>query len=244
MNFAQVQTNVENYLLDLPSETQALIPDWIERAVREAEEDFNFDHMQAEARIQTVAGVRELLNEPLRYKEGRGNPYLLTSDGDREPIQWAASFEDMLAQSPESSTDTTLGADKPAFILGRYDEYDDDFELEVYPLPDGNSNWDNGEYRIRIPYWRYTDGSSNNSTNWFTQNIPFYVIFKAAAFGFEFNRDERRAQYWEKRAMQQLRKAKGKQKRARLNGRSLSANPGVFSPGRRPRLGRGRYRRL
>lgn len=245
MNFAEIQSNVENYLLDLPDETQAAIPGWINEATRDAERRFNWKHMEAEIEIQTVAGVRELVNEPLRYKEGRGNPFLAHKDGDNEEILWASSLQNMLRLAPESSDDTTLGAGKPQFLLALYDEYEDDFELHCYPLPDGNSDWANGEYRIRIPYWRYTAEGPTLATNWFSQNLPYYLIFKAAAMGFEFNRDEQRAQYWERRAEQQFKKGSGQQKRARLQGNpTLSISMGAYGPGRRPKLGRGRYRRL
>lgn len=245
MNFAQIQSNVENYLLDLPDETQAAIPSWINEATRDAERRFNWRHMEAEIEIQTVVGVRELVNEPLRYKESRGYPYVLHQDGGRDEIQWAPSLSDMLRQVPEASIDPTKGAGEPAFLLARYDEYDDDYELSVYPLPDGRSQWANGEYRIRIPYWRYTAEGPGLATNWFSQNLPYYLIFKAAALGFEFNRDEQRAQYFERRAEQQFKKGSGQQKRARLQGNpTLSFNVGAYGPGRRARVRRGRYRGL
>lgn len=245
MNFAQIVSNVENYLLDLPDETQAAIPDWINEAVRDAERRFNWKHMEAQTEAVTVAGERFLLTEPLRYKESRGDPYILHEDGDREPIQWAPSLQDMLLQTPQSSTDATLGAGKPSFLLAVYDEYDLDFELEVYPLSDGESQYSDGEYRLYVPYWRYTAEGPDLATNWFSQNLPYYVIFKAAAMGFEFNRDEQRAQYFETRAEKQFKKGSGQQKRARLQGTpTMSISLGANGPGRLPRLGRGRYRRF
>lgn len=246
MNFGEIEERVKSYILDLPEETDELVPDWINQAVREAEDRYNFRHMEATIQVQTVVGVRELTAPNSRYKAQRADPFLLYKNGSTREIDWAPSQSDMLRQFPEASEDPTRGAGAPQFLLEVYDEYESAYELHVYPLPDGNSDWANGEYRVRVPYWRYSvDLVDGGDTNFFTLNAPFYLIYRATSLGCEFNRDEQRGQYYLGKAEGEYQRIVGSAKRAKVGRRDeLTIRTGVNGPAKTPRLGRRYYRRL
>lgn len=235
MNFATIQTKVKDYLLDLPDETELLVPEWINFVIREAEDDHNFRYMEAVEQYPTVEGNRDLGLKPDRWKDFRGYPYLIRDDGGTSEIDWAASLSDMVRQY---SDDPDVDKGAPQFLLQSEDSFD------VYPYPDGQSDYTDGEYVLDVPYWRYSaELTADVDTNWLTDNYPWYVIFAAVSKGLVFNRDEQRAAGYVGMATDQYRRAVRKDKRSRLPDRmSLSVRPRVYGPGRQPRGSRSRWR--
>jgi hypothetical protein len=79
-------------------------------------------------------------------------------------------------------------------------DYDHDTgiaNLEIYPLPDVNSDFSDGEYRIVIPYHAYIPvPGSDSGTNWFTVNAEQYLINEATGYGFGSLEDEMREDRW------------------------------------------------
>lgn len=190
--FAQLKTRVKDYLIDVPTKTDALVGDWINRAITKAEERFNFQHMMASQEFTTVEDTRVLSSSlPTRWKSLRDMPFFTEDDSFQatQEIGHATSEGDMRRQYAE------LDDGSPDFLL--FSEADD--EIQVWPLPDGESDHDDGEYRITVPYWRKTAALANDGdTNWFTDNAEWYVTFFAAAEGFLFNRDEQAAVFFER----------------------------------------------
>lgn len=235
MDFSTIQNHVKNYLLDLPDETEALIPDWINLALREFEETHNFRYMEASQEYITTEAARQLGEKPSGWKESRAFPFIERDDGGRREIDWGASASDMVRQY---SDDADLSKGVPQFLLETPEA------LEVYPFPDGQSDYADGEYVIEVPYWGFSEELSDPSdTNWVTDNYPWYLIYAATAKGMIFNREEERATGYIGLANDQLTRARRYDKRSRLPDRmSLSVRGRVFAPGRLPRRSASRWR--
>lgn len=202
-----IRQRVESYLIDLPQATQDLIDHWINRAVRVAEDDHNFRHMNAELDF-TTAEARNLGSKPDDWKERRAYPWLHRGDGGSEEILWAASKSQMIRDYAE---DDPNDIGEPRHIL----ELETAFE--VYPLPDTNSLWDDGHYRVKLPYWAYTsDLVQDSDANWFTRNADDYLTFYAVGEGMIFNREEERASIYVQKATAEYRRIVRVEKRGRM----------------------------
>lgn len=222
MDFQTLQSHVENYLLDVPAETSQLVPDWINMAVRQAADRHNFQFMKAETELETVEDQRELGDIPDGWKERRYPPWLQHQDGSVTEIRWAPSESEMVRAfgqaQPAQGSSVPADRGSPEFIL------EQDSTLEVFPFPDSRADWDNGEYRVVVPYWSEpAELSANTDANWITENMPFYVIFFAAAEGFLFNRDEERSKYYQQRAEEQFLRGRKADKRKQLPDRLILA---------------------
>lgn len=233
MNATTIKTKVENLVLDLPTTTQGQILDWINEAVREAEQGHNYKHMEAVTTvIQTVVGTRELAVMPTDWKEARGRPYYVEAGtGKRNRIDWAPSEDSLVDEYGDS---ITLDSGPPAYLLEAPDD-----ELYVFPYPDGESDYPNGEYRITLPYWAYSVdlNETTETTNWFTSKVPYYLVHKAAGFAFAHNFDEQRAQHHFSLAEALLNKVKRQDKRRAARkitnlGISFNAQPSNLTPRR------------
>lgn len=226
--FAQLKTRVKDYLIDVPTKTDALVGAWINRAVRVAEEQHNFRHMEALHEATTTVSTRKLDDKPSDWKENREPPYFLREDGSTREMAWSPSGTDMRRQFDVEDTDDQ---GDPDFLL------ETETELHVFPFPDGASDWDSDfEYRIKVPYWAYTAELVNDGdTNWFTDKAEWYVTFFAVAEGLLFNRDTQEATLYLERAATEYGRVRTVDKRARaLSPRQLVPRVGVFGPARKP----------
>lgn len=186
--FAEIQQRVRNHVIDLPTETEGEIPGWVNRAIRFAQEVHNFRFMEATAPFTTVEDTRKLGDIPDDWKEKRADPWLLEGDGGTMEIRWLPSESEAVRRYSETDANET---GPPRHILETPDE------LHVYPFPDTNSLHSDGDYRVRVPYWKYLpELEADGDTNWFTDNAADYVVWKAAAEGMLFNRDFEMASLW------------------------------------------------
>lgn len=220
-DFAAIKSKVESYVLDLPSSTQTLIGDWVNKAVRDAEVEHNFLHMLAEQTYITSPGVRVLGAKPALWKARRAAPSLLFDDGGDEEIYWAPSGSEMVRVYDTGDPDDD---GEPVFLLETASD------LEVYPFPDGISDYADGNYRVVVPYWSFSAVLTDDAdTNFFTTAGEWYTVFAAVAEGLMFNRDEERAVQYLERANQQLSKlirADKSMRRARRD--HLTIRPAVY----------------
>jgi len=232
MDLQTARQRVQDYIIDLSAETQALIDAWINEAVNAAENRYNFRYMEQTLARETVAGVRKLDDKPALWKEAGSSPWLEYGDSAAREIEWGPSESEMLRQFSALDDEG-----QPRFLL------ETDTELHVYPLPDGQSDWPDDEYRVRVPYWSYSATLSNNAdTNSLLSQAPWYVIFYAVAEGLVFNRDEQRAGVYQGKAEAQFVRARSQDKRSRLPDRmTLVPRRGTFGSAA---AGRPRYRRL
>jgi hypothetical protein len=225
--FAQLQDRVKDYLIDVPSTTSALVSAWLNKALRDAEKVHDFSHMEAEFEASTVENTRLLAAKPDRWKKPREAPYFLRDDGSTREMAWAADRQDMRRQFAEGDEDDD---GPPMFLLEK------DAELLVYPFPDGDSDHDDGEYRVHVPYWRYSPLlSAGGDTNWFTDNAEWYLTFQAVAEGMIMNRDTDEATLYLERGRDELRRVVTEDKRSRARQpRVLVPRRRVFGFGRQP----------
>lgn len=236
MDFSTLQGHVQDYVLDLPTETQALVPVWVNRAIEKAARRYNFRFMHTVMEATTAENTRKLADKPADWKETASLPWLLEQGGGSKEINWAASASDMIrlfgSAAPAEGSAIPIDAGTPAFLLETADE------LEVWPFPDTQATWDDGNYRLRVPYWAMpADLSADDDSNWLTEQAPFYVIYDAAAEGFLFNQDEQRAGIYQQLAEIEIVRIRNREKRSYLPDRiTLGARKGVYGTAHRRRV--------
>lgn len=195
MNFGELKSEVSAYLLELPSETIPRIGGWLNEAQRKAAERHNFRFMDSTLSADTVAGNRFLANKDPQWKEAGSPPFFMRQDGSTKEIAWAPSETEMLRMFapdlPQEGNQSPPDTGRPRFILERLTD------LQVFPFPDGRSGWNDGEYRLHMPFWKYPEPLVNDGDeNWFTRNMAYYLVFYAAGEGFLFNENDTRAQIY------------------------------------------------
>lgn len=193
MTFGELQDEVNLSVIDTPTAIQTMVPTLIKRAVRKLQQRHNFMVMKATASFTTVVGARTL-TRPTDWKEARGKPYVFEEDAGRPRDMFWGLDADLQAKHGVS---LTLDIGMPRGLS----EDDENAQLKIYPAPDGTSLYDDGEYRIYVPYWKFLPAlSAASDTNWFTENADEYIVYQATADAFALNEDEDRADYWRKRA--------------------------------------------
>lgn len=234
MDLQTARQRVQDYVIDLPSETVSLIDSWINKAVRTAEERHNFRYMAQTLSTITVTGQRKLDDKPALWKEAGAPPWLQRDDGSNREMEWAPSKSEMVRDFDIEDADDK---GSPRFVLETADE------LRVFPFPDGESDYLDGEYRVRVPYWSYSALlSSNGDSNPLTLAAPWYVVFYAVSEALIFNRDEGRGGAYAGKAEQEFVKARLVDKRSRLPDRmTVVPRRDVFGAAINRRT---RYRRL
>jgi hypothetical protein len=118
---------------------------------------------------------------PLRYCLDRAEAYRYfgTTDGGEADIDFVTGTPRVIYQS--EPTDETLGTRN--FLMA--------------PLPNQNSLYTDGNYRIFIPYWKYLALlSASGDQNWFTVNAEEWLTYQAASLAFLANEDEQAAAAW------------------------------------------------
>lgn len=196
--YAELQTQVTDRLIDSNTVVTGEVGDWVNKAIRELEDYHNFRVMERELAATTTEATRKLADLPSDWKEPRARPFLRLGESGvlgRRPMDWAPSDDWLLAEGLEID-DINDGGGTPRYLLwAQASEGDED--IFVYPLPDALSEWDDGDYRITIPYWGYmTDLSVDGDTNWFTTFAEDCIVARAVAEGFLVNWDEARAATW------------------------------------------------
>lgn len=190
--FSEIQDRVTRRVIDTPAAVVAEVPALINKALKDIQRVHNFRVMEAEtSALVTVTGQR-LLDDARAsdWKEWRDKPYRLDEDpAYPHEMGWAPNRQALLRYWANDDD----GA--PMWLLDTPDG------VEVWPLPDGLSDFAGGEYRIYIPYWAYlADLSDSNTSNWFTLNADYYLAYKATAEAFWLDWDEERASVWEQKA--------------------------------------------
>jgi len=215
MDNGQVKAEVESWLLDLPAGASARVQGWVNEALTEATKRYNFKAMWDEQLPITVNQQRELFTKPANWKEHRGEPYYFHQDGSTTPISWAQSEAQMVRtyaiQLPDEGNTSPADEGAPRYLLER------DTTVDVFPLPDDESDWNNGLYRMCVPYWKHmTAMSADADTNFLTEKAPFYVIWYATHLGFLWARDEARSDKFATKAEREFQKLKFQDKISKL----------------------------
>lgn len=196
--FLEIQNRVRTRIIDLPTAVLQEVPSLVNEAMRELQDDHDFKVMEFSLRDQaTGIGSHTFTAVPSDFKKLRGRPYVMREDGTSWELKVPVDRPDALSRLDyleEGPPQLLLDPASSSGVAGSRN-------FEIWPLPDGNSDYDDGEYRVSIPYWRYLpDLSSDGETNWFTNNAARYLVFKATAEGFFLDWDEDRGSVWEQKA--------------------------------------------
>ncbi len=224
MTIDDIVTRVERRLIDLPTRITTESITLVNEAIRTACKRHNFHEMSSTQVYTTVNLTRALGTIPTRFKEKRDKPYLNvgqdTSLGN-DPLEWGASLDEALRSFPGSTT-TSFG--RPQLIVRDYDAANTLDKFWVFPYPDTSSQWDNGLFRISIPFWVYPAALATGQSNYFTDNWEEYLVAAATAEGFSLGWADKRAEPWSVKAAKELKDLIRADKRAKLT-RELTLAP-------------------
>lgn len=210
--FLELKDDTEAIVIDLPSAVVSAVPTLVNNAMRTLQQH-NFKVMEANASFTTVVGVRSL-TMPTDFKEFRGAPWMIEdTDGTKRLMYLAESEEATLT----AFTDDDEG--RPMVLLDDVPTTEAGLRVwSIYPLPDGLSDYSDGEYRIKVPYYKYlTALSASGDSNWLTNNASEYITFKAVAEAFARDWDEQRSAVWEQKAALKYAEAVKKDKYYRVS---------------------------
>ena len=178
---SQLRGRITEHVYDAPGfVTSTVVDRWINEAVRKLQEHRNYRVMEAELAANTATATRVLVARPSNWKEAQQDrPYYRRQLGDVVFLRWAGGEEDVRKEftyneADEKGAPRWLYEARPSDELGTRN-------IEVYPFPDGLSDWTSapaGQYRIVIPYWKYlTPLTGDSAENWFTNNAEEYIEF-------------------------------------------------------------------
>lgn len=199
MTFATIRTRVLTRVIDTPTAVQTEVPTLVNEAMRTLQSRHNFKVMEKIGSYITAEGVRVLAALPSDFKEFRGEPWNESFLGTIWPMTVAANLEGtIIGRGGFDPLDTG----RPRVLVDSEAPADDATRnWEIYPLSDGNSDYVGGEYRIKVPYWRYLPALvADAATNWFTTNAEEYLVFKATAEAFALDWDFQSMAVWETKA--------------------------------------------
>lgn len=199
--YEEIQENVFRNVIDAPTAVQNAVPTLVNQALRSIQIKHNFKVMETLSGPNvTTEATRVLLASPSDFKEVRGNPYYVTFNSGRvKPIYYAANRVAVQEYWPPDADGY------PANLLQSEPDDNGSFNFEVWPLPDGLSDWTDGEYRVYIPYWRFLAAFEEGSdSNWFSNNAELWLEYYATAKGFSIDWDEERAAYYTQLAQTEL----------------------------------------
>jgi hypothetical protein len=220
--FTELQTRVQTRIIDLPSQVLAEVPQLINEALYELQSRHNFKVMERELYAYTQYNNHTLqtgtpftqqpplfpwpanatispLATPSTLKEWRGRVvYILYNDGTPRFVNITSERTNIYGAFTE--WDPSF----PSVILDSIpSDNANDRTLEVYPLPDGLSDWPDGEYRLLLPYYSFLPTLVNGSdSNWLTTNPhgERFIIASATAEGFSLDWDTQNESKWKQKA--------------------------------------------
>ena len=208
VTYSTLQTRVQTRVIDLPSAVLAEVPTLINDAIHFLSAAHNFKVMEAEVDYNTTSSTTThvLGVIPSDWKEQRGEAYYRSNVGWTKELLWQpnrqmvyrrwAPFDPnqigpprdlLLGEASNVDVPTTPNPDPDMVALN----------IEVYPFSDSQSDYSDGQYRIKVPYWRYLpDLSAGTDHNWFTDWCDRFIIDYATADAFGLDWDEQREGVW------------------------------------------------
>lgn len=180
MTFGTICTRVRNQVIDLPTTVTNAVPDYVRTGIRKLQTRHNFLVMDKLAAVTTVVNVANIGPVPSDWKEWRSFPYYLTNDGRARKLQMHTPHEGIYPDIRSTETNP------PRIItIGEPSDDNGTRAMIVAPIPDGASDWSDGEYRLYIPYRRYLAAlTAEGDSNWFTTNAEEYIFHFATNLAF------------------------------------------------------------
>ena len=211
--FNDIKTRVRDILIDVPARTENALGRTIVKAVTDLQNKHNFRIMEAEVAYTTTVASHALGALPADWKEARGKPFLRIGEGGTLgtlPISITQSKDVITAVY---SIDDPNDKGEPRELLEASET-----TIEVYPFPDNLSQWNDGDHRVVVQYWkRLPDLSAPSDTNWFTDNAEDVIVFEAAGQLFTVNWDETRGAIWQAKGAAAARLIINTDKRSRVS---------------------------
>ncbi len=207
--YAEIQSRVLAIVIDTPTAVQDQVPTLVKEVISELQVDHNFQIMRATtAVLRTVADTRVLAAVPSDFKEFRGLPYEIGGTGATRELgvsfERSAVIRELGSNEGGEGEDSTYEGRPQVILVSEPSDEAGTQNFEIWPLSDGNSDYADtyvGQYRIRIPYWKYlTELSGDTDTNWFTVNGADYIAYMAAAEAFFLDHDEQNGTIWTQKA--------------------------------------------
>lgn len=226
--FAELQARVLVAVIDAPTAIIAAVPGFVNRAITKLQQGHNFKTMERVAAFTTVLSTRSIGAMPSDFKAFNGKPWRVSDSGSVLPLVWGSSHYGTLLginEESEGPPRSLLDSDDPTGTGAR--------NWHVYPLPDGNSDYSDGEYRIKVPYFGYlTALSGSTDTNWFTVNAEDFIVDWAVAQAFAIDWDEQRMAVWLQKMDNERKDVVRVDKQYRLSGGDtlVPLHQGVYQP--------------
>lgn len=213
--YAGIQTRVRRRVIDAPAAVVAEVPTLVNEGYKAIQKQHNFKVMEKLAAFTTVVDTRALGVQPTDFKEfhDTDRPYYLFNSGSVRPIQLAGSKFGLLTGISEAASNSPRVLYVPPLNV------DGTGTWQLYPLPDGNSDYGDGEYRVKVPYYGYLSAlSADGDTNWLTDVGEEYIVMYAVMEAFAVDWDEDRMAIWAQKMQLKLQETIRLDKRLRLSG--------------------------
>jgi len=215
ITYSTIQSRVQTRVIDLPTVVLNEIPTLINDAIHFLCGVHNFQVMKAETDYTTTSSTTTHVvgQMPADWKEPRGEyAYYLSFVGWTKQILWQPSREYVYRRwaplDPNQvgpPRDILLGEAQDQDFPDPAGVSDNDLlqlNIEIYPFSDNQSDWPDGQYRIKVPYWRYLPDLVNPTDhNWFTDWCDRFLVDMATADAFALDWDEGREQFWRAKAL-------------------------------------------
>ncbi len=199
-NFGTLKTRVLGNVIDQPAFVLSAVPDLINQAISDIQDDHSFKVQATVADFETTALTRQLGTMPADFQEFIPNerPYLIALDGSATFMVMLPSVDQALRNYSYADTNETGAPEALTWALD--DAAGNEATLSVWPYSDSLSDWVDdpaGEYRVRVPYYKtLPDLVDDADTNWFTNMGPAYIEHYATGLAFLKDWDEQRASTW------------------------------------------------
>lgn len=203
--YSTIQSRVLTRLIDTPSAVRAEVPTLVNTALRDIMKGRDWKCMETSVDVVTdVTNTNHILMaKPSDWKVANGKAYFFADPtGRSRNIEWKTDLRYAL--------DTYGTRDSyPQTLVEVIDntKMDGSSNFLLFPFVDGASNFDDGEYRISIPYYRsFPLFAQPTDTNWFSVYADNYLIYYATALGFMVDWDEGNAAIWFQAAQTEFKK--------------------------------------
>lgn len=245
--YTELQSRVQTRVIDLPPNVLGEVPQLVNEALFELQTRHNFKCMEEDLYAYTQVNNRFLQNgapaNPIQpglfnwpgqgtsitnfslnmglpggfkeFQTSSSPTFVRYQDGSLRFIEIAPDRRSIYGTFTEGDS-----AYPSVILLEPPSTNQNDSTFAVYPLPDGLSDWPDGEYRIQIPCFQYFPNLvQNTDSNWLTLNPhgEHFIIDWATAMAFALDWDTAHQQQFQAMAELSYNRIISADKRFRLS---------------------------